>query len=282
MRIFFHLLLAATMCVSMPVMACSPSFDYINRPLAMKLQGDKFFIGRVTDITATDIVFEVITAGGPTIDKRPGDTATFKRGNHGTCGSLNIQKGDTWLYDGSDISFSPSVKLQYTDTKDGYDLDSVKKNVVARLDPKYVAPHKPAKSDLPVTGVYSHTADCAEGDKLRGFTQSSYVLKIGSPHPQTGKYSVDITVKNCRDGQTCGFRGSAPPYGYGEIIVPFAPAADQHPKDCSLIIQQISSPDEWPKLQKGQSIVKMNNSHCKPVLSGCTSIVSLDSPVLQK
>jgi hypothetical protein len=256
--------------------------DYINMPLALKLANDGFFIGTVKEVDTDEITFTVITSGGPAKDKEAGKTITFKLENHGTCGSLQFHRGETWLYDGSDISFSPSQKLEPSDLRDGSDLAAVKRNLISRLDPDYVTPREPTKDDLPIPGTYSHEQECGPEDKALGYNGSYYDLTISGPDPVTKNYKVDISSNICKGGHLCSFSGEAPAYGYGALIVPIKTPEGLPQRDCSILIEQLSSPSEWPRLAEGQARVRLNDYRCMSLITECGAYTILDSPVLQK
>lgn len=253
--------------------ACSPSREYINRPLAMKLSADGFFIGKISAVDDKHVTFTIITPGGAAKEKKAGETLTLDLKDNGTCGNLPLREGETWIYNGSNISFSPSQKLDPSDLRDGEGLENVKRNLVSRLDPDYKPPRAPAKQDLPVPGTYMHSESC--GDEGGAAT---YTLVI-SPPDAAKNYKVDIRHTSC-GGDTCTFTGSAPAYGFGEVVI----HADPEPRPvCSIIVQQLSPLDEWPPLKDGEARVRLNDSHgCRPFLVNCDSAVGIDSPVLQK
>ncbi|MEZ0224295.1 MAG: hypothetical protein ACAH83_07075 [Alphaproteobacteria bacterium] len=271
-KILKTLILAATIIVlAQPALACSPSVAFINQPLALKLAGDGFFIGKISAVDEKHVTFSVVTPGGPAKDKKTGEALTLELRENGTCGNLQFQPGETWIYNGSNISFSPSQKLEPADLKDGTALEAVKRNLVARLDPDYKPPKAPAKEDLPVPGVYAHSEPCeTAGTK-------TYTLTIAGPDA-TKNYQVVIKHTACRNEKPCEFSGAAPAYGYGEIVIPVAEAAG---RNCSVIVQQLSPAGEWPPMKDGEARVRLNDGHCLPSLKHCDTATGIDSPVLQ-
>ncbi|TAL33428.1 MAG: hypothetical protein EPN97_09475 [Alphaproteobacteria bacterium] len=255
--------------------ACSPSMEYINRPLAMKLAGEGFFIGRISAVDDKHVTFAVITPGGAAKDRKTGESVTLELRENGTCGNLPLKEGETWIYNGSNISFSPSQKLEPSDLKDGAGLEEVKRNLVARLDPDYKPPKAPAKEDLPVPGIYSSRQECGAEEKAT----ETYTLTIAEPAATLKDYSVSITHASCRGGPACSFTGAAPAYGYGEIVIPVQTAAG---RNCSVIVQQLSGVDEWPPLAAGQARVRLNDYSCLSLLKDCTAANGIESPVLQR
>jgi hypothetical protein len=256
--------------------------DYINRPLALKLAGNGFFIGEVKAVSEKDITFSIITPGGHAKDKVAGESITLSRGEYGTCGHLNFEVGEKWLYDGSDISFSSSKKLEPSDLKNGVGLTEVKQNLVTRLEPGYVTPHDPAKGDLPISGTYSYSGECSPEDKALGHNNYHYNLTIGEPEPVSKKYKISIESNICKSSHTCLFSGEAPAYGYGEIVVPIRSPEGMEARNCSLLVQQLSPATEWPRLAEGQTRVRLNDDRCLALIEGCEGHTSLESPLLQK
>lgn len=273
------LFLAGTLSVvATPASSCSPSFDYINRPLALKLKGDAFFIGEVKAVDEKEVTFSIITPGGPAKDKAAGETIALKREDHGTCGHLNFEVGEKWLYDGSDISFSSSQKLAPGDLKDGSGLEEVKHNLVSRLDPDYVYPRNPAKDDLPKPGTYSYREACSRTDQAKGQVELEYTLTIGEQDSVSKNYKVGLDLTDCQGIKTCAFTGAAPAYGYGEIVIPVGDQAS----NCSLLIQQLSTADEWPRLSDGETRVRLNDYRCASQITDCNGLSNLDSAILKR
>ncbi len=263
--------------------ACSPNMQYSSMPLAMKLQGDLFFVGKVKSVDDDEVTFEIMVSGGPSQDKNVGDEIDFDRGNgQSTCGRKNFIVGDIWLYDGNDISFGPSQKLETSDLKDALTLESIKNNVIHRVDPDYVPPRQPLKEDLPVTGLYSNEQECGEADKALGYLSSSYTLEISKMNPITKMYKVYIDMNICKGGHMCSFSAEAPAYGYGEIILPVIDEEGKPISKCNVIVQQLSGVNDWPRLKEGEAKVILNDYSCQSYFKNCGAGTYLDSPVLKK
>jgi len=259
-----------TLLYAVPSQACSPSVDYFNRPIAERMDITNFFIGTVTKVTDAEVSFTVVTPGGPAKDTRVGDTITLPRGEYGTCGSKTFVVGQTWLYNGSDISLSEATPLEPSDLQNGTDLATVKKALITRIDPTYVPVKAPVKEDLPVPGTYTATQLCGGEDPAVASQSRSYNLSISSPDA-AGQYKVSINISGCKPKEECTFTQSAPAYGYGEMVLALE-------GQCSLIIQQLSSPQEWPRLQTGEAKVILNQPQC--TVAQCTGINYM--PVLKK
>jgi hypothetical protein len=262
--------------------ACSPSMEYINMPLALKLAGDDFFIGKIQSVNTNKIAFSVIAPGGPAKGKNIGETITLELKDYGTCGSLHFKEGETWLYNGLNISFSPSQKLEPSDLENGPDLAAVKRNLVSRLDPDYAAPRELTKDDMPIPGEYSHEDECGPEDKALGYNSSGYDLAISDPDPTTKMYKIRIDSNICKGGHLCSFSGEAQAYGYGEIVIPIQSPEGMPSRNCSVLVQQRSPASEWPRLTEGQARVRINDPACMSLLESCGAYTTLNSPVLQK
>ena len=262
--------------------ACSPNVEYLSRPLAMKLKANHFFIGKVVSVEDDEVTFEVMMPGGLMKDKKIGDKIDMKRDDsQSTCGRKEFSVGEIWLYDGDDISFSPSQKLEPSDLKDGYGLEAVRNNLVRRVEPEYVTPKQPVKGDLPISGTYTHEEECGEADKALGYKSEAYSLEISKINPVTQMYKVDILMNICKGGHICSFSAEAPAYGYGEIVLPMVDEEGHAIPTCNVIVQQLSGVDDWPRLKAGEAKVQLSDYSCQSYLT-CGSNTYLTSPVLQK
>jgi hypothetical protein len=247
----------------------------------MKLKTNNFFIGKVLSVTDEDVVFEVITSSGIAKNKVAGDKIELKRQEESSCGRKDFSAGEVWLYDGNDISFGPSQKLEPADIKDGYALEAVKNKLIHRVEPDYIPPKPPEKNDLPIPGTYSHSEECDEGDKANGYMSADYTLEISQMNTVTKNYKVDVLMNICRGGHICSFSAEAPAYGYGEIILPVVDEDGNVVSECNVIVQQLSGVDEWPRLGTGEAKVRMDDYKCQKYLT-CGANTYLNSPVLQK
>jgi hypothetical protein len=264
------------MAVSFPALACSPMPD--PRPLAERIEPGNFFIGQVRTVSDDEVVFAVITPGGPAGNTASGEDISFKVEEFGTCGHKVFESGQVWLYDGNSISFGDGQLLVPSDLKDGTDLETVKRNLVARLDPGYTPPRIPTKEDLPVAGIYAAPQSCAAS--LPGDGKANYTLTVSEPDTVTRNYTVDVVSDSCGQEPACRFHGVAPAYGYGEIVLPLETGNSS--RNCSLLVQQLSSPQEWPRLKAGEARVRLNDSSCITYLAGCGPQAPVESPVLRK
>lgn len=273
--------LALVLGVSTPALACSPSMDWINKPMALKLEDNEFFVGQVSAINENTFTFKIVipSTTGPSAGKKPGETIDFPRDYyHTTCAELPLKIGDIWLFDGDTLSTGPSAKLEPADMSNTTDLATIKQRVLARLDPAYVPPRAPAKEDLPVPGTYTRVQECGPADKEQGRANSTYTLTIAAPAAASNLYTLTINSTPCNNIPTCTYTAQAPAYGYGEIVIP---VTNDKGRNCSLLIQQLSGAKDWPRLKTGQTRVQWNDYACDGIIPTCSGHI-IEAPLLDK
>lgn len=277
--LFFCILVIVFLHFSFSALACRPNMNSINRPIALKLSSDNFFIGTVKEVSQNHVTFKVNSPGGPAIHKEIGDEIVFDLHDYGTCGNLIFTVGDVWLYNGESISFSDSQRLTSLDLRDGFNIDDVKKNIVERLDPGYKQPLLPTKTDRFIPGVYSHKEKCPSSHN--NLKEEIYTLFVEDPDKNSTNYKIRIENILCNFDTVCSFSGEAPAYGYGEIVIPI-PLSEKKSSDCRVIIQQKSRAEEWPRLEENQARVVLSDYSCMSFIKTCPSGSSLISPLLQR
>jgi hypothetical protein len=270
-------LLAVLLLTAAPALACRPAYD--PRPYTVRMQQERdFFLGTVTHLYEQQVTFKIITPGGPARDLTAGASMTFPRGEYGTCGRKQFALGETWLFNGKDIALSLSTPVDPQDLKDGNDISVVVKNLTQRVEPDYVPPRVPVKEDLPVPGTYTSATDCSAEQKTLGHDKAIFSLTISAPDPATNLHTVTIESRACNSDASCRFTGQAPPYGYGEIVMPVKPGEPAH-ANCSFVIHQISAEDEWPKLAPEETGVRLNDYRCKELLGSCGTALMQSPPL---
>lgn len=95
--------------------ACSPNAEYVNKPLSMKVDAAELvFIGTVDVVGPDFAIFRIGTPGKGAPAK--GEKLRVEHKNHGTCGRLDLQIEEVWLYVGP-LPFSGSQQIDAGDAE---------------------------------------------------------------------------------------------------------------------------------------------------------------------
>src|SRR6185503_12122882 len=100
---------------------------------------------------------------------------------------------------------------------------------------------------------------------------------IGERDSVSRNYKVNLGLTDCQGNKICSFTGAAPAYGYGEIVIP---VGDKE-SNCSLLIQQLSTADEWPRLSDGETRVRLNDYRCASKIKDCNGLGTVESAILK-
>jgi hypothetical protein len=224
--------------------------EYMNLPYEAKISRP-LFIGEIQEVGEDYAFFKVISSGKqwhrPISRQTPiddqefdhhspgvGETYRVKYQDYGSCGKLHFKVGEYWLYAGSDLPFSATVPLTAVDLGDdhGADIGAVIKRVAHRIGSKLLEP-LPSKETPFIPGHFVWKSD-------EPSDQRQYDLLVSPLDPQMSTYRIEIDTMS--DGGKCHVEGTAPPYGYGEIVfIPQPHTAADAPlflKGCKLLLVQ--------------------------------------------
>lgn len=273
MRYIFVSLLVLLLGTGFPALACSPNMEWVNKPFIEKVGNDQdIFLGKVLEVTPAawenpgTVVLQVLSSRGV---QKIGETVKLPYEDYGTCGNLGFETGEVWLYAGGG-PFDPSLQPTASDLGDdnGADFEALLKRIGARLNPDYVPPVSPTKETAIIPGHYSLSQACNEDDRKMGYEKSFYDLTISSPDllDPLQLYTVEISNSICQAGHMCSFKGNAPAYGFGELVVTLPGQTA-----CSLIIIQN---------EQGTEVKENNPAACAialATLDDCGAMVPLSS-----